>query len=174
MKRKEVIDFITNISLLILSCIILLFPTLKITDVKLVLELIFSFYTILKFTGFILVFKEHDYENLFTSLVSLGSLISLFFIKLTTQNIALILLVYLGFMSIIKLKKADFYHDRSNKMWILRLFILFTFLILGLILSLNLMHENSVQILIIGFYFVINSLLDTIDPLTSYLMRSNK
>ena len=75
-------------------------------------------------------------------------------------------------MSLVKLKKADFYHDKQNKMWLMRLFILFSFIAINLILCLNLMYEKEVQILIIGFYFLINSLLDTIDPLVSYLMES--
>ena len=82
-------------------------------------------------------------------------------------------MIWLGISSLIKLKKADFYHDRDNKMWILRLFILFVFLTTGLIFSLNLMYENSVQILIIGCFFLINSLLDAVDPLVTYLMRSS-
>ena len=172
MKKKQIVDLVTNISLLILACVILLFPSFKITDIKLVLGLIFGFYTLFKLTSFILIIKEHDYENLFTSIVSLGCFIAIFYLELTTKNIALILLIWLGLMSLVKLKKADFYHDKQNKMWLMRLFILFSFIAINLILCLNLMYEKEVQILIIGFYFLINSLLDTIDPLVSYLMES--
>ncbi len=171
MKKKQIVDLVTNLSLLILACVILLFPSFKITDIKLVLGLIFGFYTLFKLTSFILIIKEHDYENLFTSIVSLGCFITIFYLELTTKNIALILLIWLGLMSLVKLKKADFYHDKQNKMWLLRLFILFSFIAINLILCLNLMYEKEIQILIIGFYFLINSLLDTIDPLVSYLME---
>ncbi len=172
MKKKQIVDLVTNISLLILSCVILLFPSFKITNIKLVLGIIFSFYSLFKLTSFIIIFKEHDYENLFTSFISLIALVSIFFIELSTKNIVLILLVWLGVMSLIKLKKADFYHDRQNKMWLLRLFILFSFIAINLILCLNLMYEKEVQILIIGFYFLINSLLDSLDPLVCYLMEN--
>ena len=89
----------------------LLLPTFKITDVELVLALIFGFYALIKLTNFILIIKEHDFESLFTSIVSIGCFISIFFLNLTPKNIALILLIWLGLMSLIKLKKADFYHD---------------------------------------------------------------
>ncbi len=174
MKKKEIIDFISSISLLILSCVILLFPTFNITNVKLVLTLIFGFYTLIKLSSFILIIGEKDYENAFTGIISLSALIAIYYINLSTKNIALILLVWLGLSALIKLKKADFYHDRENNMWILRLFILFVFLTMGLIFSLNLMYEDSVQILIIGAFFFINSVLEAIDPLATYLIRSNK
>lgn len=74
-------------------------------------------------------------------------------------------------MSLIKLKKADFYHDRENKMWILRLLILFIFIASGLLTSINLFYDNSVQILLIGYFFLVNSILDTISPLVEYISR---
>ncbi len=174
MKKKEVVDLITSLSSLIISFTILLFPIFKINDLKLVLTIIFGFYTIIKLTGFIIIFKEKDVENLFTSIISLLMLISLYIGSLTTKKLVLIILIWLGLISLVKLKKADFYHDRQNKMWILRLFILFIFIITGLLTSLNLMYESQVQILIITYFFIINNLLDTIDPLTSYLMRGHK
>ena len=77
-------------------------------------------------------------------------------------------------MSLIKLKNADFYHDRENKMWILRLLILFIFIASGLLTSINLFYDNSVQILLIGYFFLVNSILDTISPLVEYISRGNK
>ncbi len=174
MKKKEIVDFISNLSLLTISGVILLFPTFNLTDIKLTLTIIFGFYALIKLSCFMLILKEKDYENLFTGIISIGCLIAIYNLKLSTKNIALILLIWLTLMALIKLKKADFYHDRANKMWILRIFILFVFITIGLISSLNLMYEKSVQILIIGFFFFINNLLDTIDPLVSYLMRGNK
>ena len=51
-----------------------------------------------------LLYKEKDYESLFTSLVSGSSLITTSLIELTTKNIALILMIWMGLMSLIKLK----------------------------------------------------------------------
>ncbi len=172
MKKKIMVDFISNIALFILACVIMIFPILEINDVKLVLELIFGFYTLIKLSSFIIIFKEHDYENLFTGLISLGCLISLFLVSLSAKNIGLIILIWLGVMALIKLKKADFYHDRSNKMWILRIFILIAFLSVGLLLGINLIQDKQVQILLISFIFIVNSLLDTIDPIVRYIVES--
>ena len=154
-----------------LAVIIILLPTFKITNIKIVLLTIFGFYAIFKIVSFILTYKEKDYESLFTSIVSLGGFLGVNFIQLNAKYISLIVLVWMGLMCLIKLKKADFYHDRYNKMWMLRLFILFVFLSTGLITGLNLMYESSVQVIIIGYFFLINSILDAIDPITNYLMR---
>ena len=90
---------------------------------------------------------------------------------LSYPALALILMIWMGLMSLIKLKKADFYHDRENKMWILRLLILFIFIASGLLTSINLFYDNSVQILLIGYFFLVNSVLDTISPLVEYISR---
>lgn len=172
-KKKELIDFITSIALLILASIVLLFPSFKISDLKLTLMIIFGLYTLIKLTGFILILKEHDFENLFTGLISLGSLVALYLIK-DQKYITLILLIWMGLMCLVKLKKADFYHDRKNKMWIFRLFILFIFLTSGLLTGINLAHDNSIQIVIIGYFFFINSILDVIDPIALYLIGEDK
>lgn len=168
MNKKGIIDFITNFALLIFASCILLLPSLNITDFKSVLMLIFGFYTLIKLTGFILTLKEHDLENLFTGIISLGSLISIYLIK-DTKYIVLIFLIWMGLMCLVKLKKADFYHDRKNKMWLLRLLMLFIFLTSGLLTGINLIYESAIQIIVIGYFFFINSALDCIDPVVSSL-----
>ena len=174
MKKKELVDLITGISLMLLASIILLLPTFKINDLSFILKTIFGFYALIKLTQFFFIYKEKDYESLFTFIVSLGILISLFLVELTTKTMVLLLLIWIALMCLIKLKKADFYHDRKNKMWLLRLFTLFVFLTIGLITGINLYYEASVQTLIIGFFFFINSLLDIVDPLVIYIMETKK
>lgn len=115
MKKKELIDLITGISLILLAGVILLLPTFKVNDLGFILKIIFGFYTLIKLTQFLLILRDKDTESLFTFLISLSALISLFFIKLSTKNIVLILLIWMGLMCLVKLKKADFYHDKKIK-----------------------------------------------------------
>ena len=171
MRKKELIDLITGISLMLIAAIVLLLPSFKVNDLSFILKMIFGFYALIKFVQFILIMKDKDYESLFTSIVSLVSLISLFIIEPSNKHLILVLMIWMGLMCLVKLKKADFYHDRKNKMWILRLFILFAFLTTGLLTGMNLYYESSVQTIIIGFFFFINGILDIIDPLALYLME---
>ena len=172
MKKKELVDLITGISLMLLAGVILLLPTFKVNDLSFILKTIFGFYALIKLTQFILILKDKDFESLFTCIISIGVLISLFLIEASTKNMVLVLMIWMGLMCLIKLKKADFYHDRKNKMWILRLFILFAFLTSGLLTGLNLYYEASVQTIIVGFFFFINGILDVVDPISKYLMEN--
>lgn len=174
MKKKGMIDLIANIILLVFASVILLLPTLNVTDLKIVLTIIFSVYAFVKLMEFILTFEEKDYESLFTFLISSAGIIATNVMNLTTKNIALLILIWMGVMCLIKLKKTDFYHDRKSKMWILRLFMLFVFLTIGLLTGMNLTEDVREQMIVIGNFFFVNSLLDTIDPIVVYLMGAKK
>ena len=56
MKRKQIIDLITAIILIVLGSIILLFPLLKIVNVKYIFMGVLSFYGIMNLLKFILYF----------------------------------------------------------------------------------------------------------------------
>ena len=174
MRKKVLIDFLSSFVLLILSSFIILLPLFGVSDVKTVLSIVFGSIALLKLVQFIFIFKDKDYESLGTFFVSLGAFIWTRVSDLDVKNLVLLLLVFIAFMSLLKLKKADFYHDRKNKMWILRLFILFVFLMNGLLISLNLQHEGIVQIIMIGNFLFVSSILDMIDPIVIYLMENRK
>lgn len=170
MKKKTIIDFIINMALLILASGILLLPSFNYNNLKMILTIIFSFYAVFKLTEFILVIKFKDFGGLYTSIISIGCLLSILIMNLSTKNIVLVLMIWMGLMCLIKLKKADFYHDRRNKMWILRLIMLFIFIATGLLTGLNLANESISQTIVIGNFFFINSLLEIIDPVVVYLI----
>ena len=172
MNKKELVDLVTGISLMLLAGVILLLPTFKFNDLAFILKTVFGFYALIKLTQFLFTIKNKDFESLFTCIISIGALISLFLIELSTKNMVLVLLIWMGLMCLIKLKKADFYHDRKNKMWVLRLFMLFAFLTSGLLTGLNLYYEASVQTIIVGYFFFINGMLDIIDPIVCFIMGS--
>ena len=80
MKKKELVDLITGLLLMLLAAVILVLPTFKINDLGFILKVIFGFYAIFKLLQFILILKEKDLESLYTCLISLGALISLFLV----------------------------------------------------------------------------------------------
>lgn len=63
-------------------------------------------------------------------------------------------------MSIIKLIKVDYYHDRNNKMFYINMTSLILFLIIGVLTGINLFFDNTVQVLILGYFFIANGLLN--------------
>lgn len=165
MNKKEIIKLIFGILFLILSCIVILLPHFKIFKLDLILLIIFSIFALLKLIEFILIKKEKDYEYLFVSVISFISAIAIYFIKSDIKMNILVLLIWMGLMCFIKLKKADYYNDRKNSMWIYHAASLFIFLTSGLLMGLSLYKDSALEITIIGNFFFISSILDILDPI---------
>lgn len=173
MTKKEKTDFIISVSLLIEACIILLLPSFNITNVLLVLIIVMASFAFLKLLQFILTFKDKDYQSLFMSIISLISCLVLAIFELDKKIILLIFLIWMGLTCLVKLKKADYYHDRDNKLWVFRIIVLLIFLTIGLLTGLNLYQSDSLEILLFGYFFFINACLEMLDPMILYLVGKN-
>ena len=173
MKRKQIIDLITAIGLIICGCVILIFPLLKVLNIKYIFMGILTFYGVMNILQFLLTSKEKDFEGLYTMIASILSLILLGFINIEVSpvNLALVLFVWIALMSLIKLKKADYYHDRGKKIWIIRIVLLFLFVLSGLLAVINLYYVVEMQILVLGFFYLIHGILELMDPLINYIIE---
>ena len=76
-------------------------------------------------------------------------------------------------MAIIKLIKIDYLHDRNDKMMYINLGTVFLFLFLGLLSSINLYFSETVQFLMLGFFFICVGLLDLTEDLIRILTDKN-
>lgn len=172
MKRKQIIDLSVAIMLIIIGSIILLFPLFKINSVKYIFMGVLTFYGIMNLIKFILTNKAKDYEGLFTCIASIITLILLGLIDTNIPlNLALTLFVWITIMSLVKLKKCDYYHDRKKEIYVLKIITLIIFILTGLLCTINLYYEKSVQVLVLGFFYLINGILEAVDPITYYLIE---
>ena len=48
---------------------------------------------------------------------------------------------------------------------------LILFILTGVLTSINLYYTGDVQILVLGFFFLINGILELMDPLAAYIME---
>ncbi len=174
MKRKQKVDLGTAIILIIIGIILIVLPNFKINSIDKILFVTMIAYATINLIQFILTKESKDYEGLFTSILSyiVGIIGIAFNLFSTSLNIVLMLLVWIILMSIIKFKKCDYYSDRKNKMWIIRVITLGLFIITGLLTCLNLYYSKNIQIIFIGFFFYIHGILELIDPLSNYLMET--
>jgi len=172
MKRKQIVDLITAVVLIVVGAAVLVFPLLKLINVKYVFISVLAFYGVMNLIQFILTSKEKDYEGLFTMLASIITLVLLGFVNIdaTPVNLALTLFVWVILMSLIKLKKCDYYHDRGKKIWILRIILLVIFILTGLLTVINLYYAPEVQILVLGFFYYIHGIMELVDPIANFLM----
>lgn len=167
MKQKQKVDTIVALFLILIGTLLLLMPLYNYLKIKTIIIIIFGLYTIINLTKFILTIKEKDYEGLHASLASLLIMIICFFLKLENNPrlIAMTLMAWIILMSLAKLKKIDYYHDRRDRMWKIKTFILSLFILAGLLTSINLAHEEIVQIIILGYFMLIHGILELFEPI---------
>lgn len=175
MSVKTKAYIITSLSLIICSSIVILLPLLSINNVKVTFIIIMLFYMVSNLIDYLLVKKTKDREGLYTAIVCLISLTLVIILNVMENPIylAFILLIWTFGMSLVKLKKADYYHDRKNNMWIMHIITLFIFILIGLLTAVNLYYAAEIQILMLGNFFFINGILDLIDPLANLIKEKN-
>ena len=133
-----------------------------------------TFYTnnVLNLVQFILIRKSKDYEGVHTAFASLVVLILSIILKIgeAKVDLALCLMCWVILMSLTKLKKTDYYDDRHDKMWKLRILTLVLFILTGFLTAINLYYDKEVQLLVLGYFFLIHGILEIVDPITKYLI----
>lgn len=175
MNKKQIVDLIIAIFLIICGSVMLVFPLFHFINIKIIFLGVLGFYAMLNLVQYILTRKAKDYEGLFTALASI--VVFIIVCKLNIAEVpwylAVSLLIWVILMSLIKLKKADYYNDRNSKVWILKAITLTLFILSGLLATMNLYYDNDIQVLILGFFFLIHGILELFDPITVYLIDSN-
>lgn len=171
MNKKQKVELIIATFLILCGSLVLIFPLFQFVKVKLIFILVLAVYGVLNLIKFILVRESKDYEGLFTTLASIVALIVVCFLDIDSVPwyLALSLFIWIIMMSLIKLKKADYYNDRRNKTWILEVVTLILFILSGLLTTINLYYENDIQVLVLGYFYLIHGILELVDPLTIYL-----
>ena len=174
MKPKQKIDVISAALLLIIGASLLVIPKfIEITNVKTICVVVLSLFAIINLVKFFINKDVKDIEGLASFFANLVTILALAFIKTDNvpMDLSIVIMIWIILMSLIKLKKADYYHDRRDRMWKLNVFMLVVFIITGLLTAINLAYDSTVQIIIIGFFFFINGILQMIDPIVKSLIN---
>ncbi len=167
MKRSDYQICLLDFLLVINALVILICPIIKITNLSRIIGFSLLFYGyICCIKGFILKNKA-DLENKYTAIAQgiFCLVIGFFDIFNTSKNIAYFLIIWILVMSIIKLIKGDYYHDRNNMLWITKVVSLIIFLITGVITCLNFYINNNVTIIVIGYFFLINYIIELLNQI---------
>ena len=176
MKRKQIVDLFTAIFLILTGIVLLVLPLMNVMQIKKIVLIVFALYALLNIVQYALTYKDRDYEGLLTCIASLVTIIMALKIDIASKpwNLAIVLFVWVILMSLIKLKKTDYYNDRHSRVWILKMITLGLFIISGLLATINLYYTADIQILVLGFFFFIHGVLELLDPITIYLMNEKK
>ncbi len=118
-------------------------------------------YSSLKFIEYLFQKEKSDKENLYATIASvLIPLLRLIKLPKDGMLLPLSILTWVAFMSIVKLIKLDYLHDRGLPMFRFKLVGFIIFIVLGIITSYSLYFEPKVQIIIMGFFITILGVID--------------
>ena len=174
MERRTLIEFITAWILILSSSIIILLPIFNIRNVKIVFIILIVLYGITHLIKNLLIINTKDYSGFITAINSIIVLVIMLFLDVNDSpwNLALILFIWVVIMSLTKLKESDYYHDRKNKLWKLNIINLIIFILAGILTTANLYYTSDIQILVLGFFFLIHGILELMDPLVGYIIKN--
>ena len=160
MDRRTLVEFVVGWILVLIGGLIMVLPLFNIISVKKVFILVISLYSIIHLIKNFLILESKEYSGFSTSLACVAVLIILLFKDINDNplNLALILFIWIILMSLIKLKESDYYHDYN---------VIFT----GILTTVNLYCTPDIQILVLGFFFLVNGILDLMDPLVAYVIN---
>lgn len=176
MRNKQKVDITASLLCIFLGSLLLLCPLMNYKDINTTFMTAIFVYSIIYSGKFILTKDSNDFEGILTSLASLfiGSLAFIIRVGDSTLNLAILFFVWIIMQSLIKLKKADYYNDRNNKLWILEISFLAIFILMGILTAINLNYNSDIQILMLGFFFFTNGILEFVDPIILSLAKENK
>lgn len=159
--KKNKVNLICSAILLFVGLAMFILPWIDILNPVKILYVVFSIYALVKLVEYFLTRNGSDLENLYTAIVSALAAISGFrFINYEpTMVLSMTLASWVAVMAIIKLIKLDYYHDRENGMLYVNLITFSLFILLGLLTSINLYFNQTVQYVMLAFFFVVNGLL---------------
>lgn len=172
MKEKQKIDLVCALILILLGIALLVMPLLNITSIKWLSIGVFAAYTVIHLVQFILTVQSKDYEGLHSAIASIVALVATILWNPTgiPKRLAMILMLWIILMSLTKLKKSDYYHDRKDRMWKYSATNLALFILTGILASINLAYSSDVQILVLGFFMLINGILELFEPIVKTLI----
>ena len=169
---KIKVDLASGILLFLSSIISLLLPIFIKVDTIFILRYFFTIYMIINLIRYICNRKSKDIEGLLTSIFSIIFFFLTFVPLHYSLSISLFLFIFVIVNSFIRLIKADYYHDRKQKIWILEITCLLVFILSGLLTSFSILLYPDEKVLFIGFLFFMNGFMEILDPIVHIIKES--
>ncbi len=163
--KRDKMNLIVSLVLILFGIILLIYPIIGNLTPNKLLYVTLGVYGVIKLFEYLNSDDKKDREDLYTSIACLLAALSGVFFYNNSSNtvLALTLAIWTGVMSIIKLIKLDYYHDRGHEMFYTNLITFVLFLSLGLLTSINFYFDYTVQTIVLGYFFIINGLLNLLE-----------
>jgi len=172
-KEKFLENVVISMIIIFYGAFVLLSSLIKFYDFGLMFSLFFFLYGILHLIAFKLNSEKKEYSNLLIGITSIlfGAGAILLKIIENPKYLAMFILLWAFLVSLIKLKKGDYFHDRKSKLWYIEISNLIIYLLSSILFSLNLALENHSLILLFGFFVFVIGILDFFEGLILNLTK---
>ena len=158
--------------IIVLGSIFLLSSLWNYSNFSTCYKLFFGIYGLTEILKYFVRNKSGDYTNAFGFFICSILLILSFTLPMTSKtNISILFIVFLTVLSLTRLKRADYFHDRKNKLWMVEIFLLVIYVISGILTSIQFSNPPETQILILGYFTLICGIIEVSESLILYVTK---
>lgn len=159
--------------------ILLIFPTLledanlKINNYIVVMLALFALGNLIKY----IVFNDNTNEKIYICLLSCAvGILNIILCGFLDENTVFDMSIMIFTLTIcgVKLFGIDYYHERKDSYWCIETMLLVIFVTVGIVIALTVLSNNTYQVLSLGFFTIIISILDVIGTSIKCMLKSHR
>lgn len=178
--KNSDLSLITQVTLslliMIMGIIIMIFKSFGLVEIILYISILFYVLAFLSILAYFIKRKEGDYEILLLALISVITATFLFVFK--NDNVPMILGIGMTIFTILEIMNRIYkivtLKREENFMWIIKFIITFVIGVLGLLTTINLFKEITVQTMMIAYYFITFGFLLSIENFIELFMTDKQ
>ncbi len=165
-----------SLLIMIMGIIIMIFKSFGLVEIVLYISILFYVLAFLSILAYFIKRKEGDYEILLLALISVITATFLFLFK--NDNVLMILGIGMTIFTILEIMNRIYkiftLKKEENFMWIIKFIITFVIGVLGLLTTINLFKEITVQTMMIAYYFITFGFLLSIENFIELFMTDKQ
>ena len=158
-------NLILSVIVLIMGIVIMIFKAFGLTDIILYVSVLFYIYAFFGIIAYFVKRREGDYELLLLSLINI--VVATYMFVFQNDNLPMILgsamTVYTILIVANRGYKVLLQKSQNNFVWVIKFIMTFLLAFIGILTTINLFNETTVQTMMMGYYFIITGVLMTIE-----------
>lgn len=164
-KTKNLVNFISSLSIIILGILFFIVPTVSNMEPNKILFVVMLLYFGVKISEYILTRKSRDSETIWVAIACFLASASAIQYGSIASNIlvSVSLSVWVLILTIIKLIKINEYREQENTLMYINIVTMSLFILLGVLSVVSIYREIVSINLILGFFFIIEGILHSLE-----------
>lgn len=127
---------------------------------------------------YIVVGKNPTSERVYMTVASAGSgalnIVLGGFFENQHMVLAISIMVFVLAITTVKLFSIDYYHDNKDAFFYIETMLLCLFLVVGVVISVNLFNDSTIQTIMLGFLFIIIGILDGVNISIKCMLKAQR